>query len=169
MITQTTGETISNFEENVPAELAERPQWVCWLYEERDDKRTKVPYTPGTLRRASSTDLMTWGTFDEAVDAYERSEPPYDGVGFVFSSADPYVGIDLDDCICDIDEYSAMVAPWAQEILDRVDDGYAEISPSGKGIHIIVRGSVRGGGMRRGPVEMYSRARYFAITGQPLP
>jgi primase-polymerase (primpol)-like protein len=46
--------------ENVPAELVDRPQWVCWCLEERDGKMTKVPYTPGTLRRASSTDLMTW-------------------------------------------------------------------------------------------------------------
>jgi putative DNA primase/helicase len=45
--------------ENIPEELTERPQWVCWRLEERDEKLTKVPYTPGTLRRASSTDLMT--------------------------------------------------------------------------------------------------------------
>src|SRR5215216_6083834 len=47
--------------ENIPKQLTERPQWVCWRLEERDDKETKVPYTPGTLRRASSTDLMTCG------------------------------------------------------------------------------------------------------------
>jgi hypothetical protein len=47
--------------ENIPEELTERPQWVCWRLEERDEKLTKVPYTPGTLRRASSTDLMTCG------------------------------------------------------------------------------------------------------------
>jgi primase-polymerase (primpol)-like protein len=46
--------------ENIPDEPTERPQWVCWRYEVRDGKPTKVPYTPGTLRRASSTDLMTW-------------------------------------------------------------------------------------------------------------
>ena len=51
---------------NIPNALTERPQWVCWRLEERDGKPTKVPYTPGTERRASSTDLMTWRPFSEA-------------------------------------------------------------------------------------------------------
>src|SRR5918993_2928875 len=40
--------------EDILAPLAERPQWVNWRLEPRDDKPTKVPYTPGTNRRASS-------------------------------------------------------------------------------------------------------------------
>src|SRR5918995_6188544 len=84
--------------ENIPEPLTERPQWVCWRLEERKGEMTKVPYTPGTLRRASSTDLMTWRTFSEALEAYQCSEPPYDGIGYVFCSADPFVGIDLDKC-----------------------------------------------------------------------
>ena len=58
---------------------------------------------------------------------------------------------------------------WAQKIVERVDGGYVEASPSGTGIHIITRGSVRDGGMRKGPkVEMYSRGRFFTITGRAL-
>jgi putative DNA primase/helicase len=151
--------------ENIPEELTERPQWVCWRYEERDEKRMKVPYTPGTLRRASSTDPMTWRTFDEAASAYERSEPPYGGIGFVFCSADPFVGIDIDNCR---NPKTGEIAPWAQNIIDRVQAGYIEISPSGRGIHIIVEGRVRDGGMRKGPIEMYSRGRFFTITGRTL-
>jgi putative DNA primase/helicase len=100
--------------ENIPELLAERPQWVNWRLEERDGKETKVPYTPGTLRRASSTDLMTWRTFSEALEAYERSEPPYDGIGFVFCSADPLAGIDLDGCR---DPETGTIEPWAQKII----------------------------------------------------
>jgi putative DNA primase/helicase len=151
--------------ENIPEELTERPQWVCWRFEERDAKPTKVPYTPGTLHRASSTDLMTWRTFEEAARAYERSEPPYDGIGFVFSSADPYTGIDLDKCR---NPKTGEISPWAQKIIDRVQEGYVEISPSGTGVHIIVEGTVRDGGMRKGPIEMYSRERFFTITGEVL-
>jgi putative DNA primase/helicase len=149
--------------DNVPEELAERPQWVCWRFEERDGKRTKVPYSPITHRRASTTDLMSWGTFPQAVDACEPAR--CDGVGFVFSSADPFTGIDLDNCR---DPKSGNIAPWAREILGRVRGGYAEVSPSGRGIHIITRGSVRNGGRRRGPIEMYSRDRFFTVTGQVL-
>ena len=160
----TTGVSAPIFE-NIPERLTERSQWVCWRLEERDAKTTKVPYTPGKLRRASSTDLMTWRTFEEALAAYERSEPPYSGVGFVFCSADPFVGIDLDDCH---NPQSGEIAPWAQEIISSVKEGYVEVSPSGTGIHIIVEGTVRGGGMRKGKLEMYGRDRFFTITGRIL-
>jgi putative DNA primase/helicase len=151
--------------ENIPEQLTNRPQWVCWRLETREGKPTKVPYTPGTERRASSTDLMTWATFEEASAAYEAGEPPYDGIGFVFSSADPFVGIDLDDCI---DPQNNEISAWAQKIISRVQEGYVEVSPSGTGIHIILEGVVRDGGMRKGKVEMYGRGRFFTITGRSL-
>jgi putative DNA primase/helicase len=151
--------------ENIPNQLTERPQWVNWRLEMRDGKPTKVPYTRGTERRASSTDLMTWSTFEEALAAYEAGEPLYDGIGFVFCSADRFVGIDLDHCR---NPESGEVAPWAQSIIDRVQEGYVEISPSGGGVHIIVEGSVNDGGMRKGDVEMYSRGRFFTVTGRVL-
>jgi putative DNA primase/helicase len=151
--------------ENVPEQLTERPQWVCWRLEEREGKTTKVPYTPGTERRASSTDLMTWRTFDQAIGAYAAGEPPYDGIGFCFCSADPLVGIDLDDCI---DPESGEISRWAKRIISSVQEGYVETSPSGTGIHIIVEGVVRGGGMRKGKAEMYGRGRFFTITGRIL-
>jgi putative DNA primase/helicase len=151
--------------ENIPERLTERPQWVDWRLEERGHKTTKVPYTPGTLRRASSTDLMTWRTFSEALAAYEAGEPPYDGIGFVFCSADPFVGIDLDGCR---DRETGAVEGWAGEIIDSVREGYVEVSPSGTGIHVVVEGTVRGGGMRKGKLEMYGRDRFFTISGRPL-
>ncbi len=172
MIKETTPAIIA---ENIPQELRELEQWVCWRGEERDGKLTKVPYTAGTVRRASSTDPTTWSTFEEAFAAYEfgfdalsdieYGEPSYDGIGFAFSGGDPFCGVDLDKCR---DPETGDIAPWAQEIIDRAHEGYIEVSPSGTGIHIIIQGSVRGGGMRRGPVEMYSRGRYFTITGQVL-
>jgi putative DNA primase/helicase len=161
--------------ENIPGQLAERPQWVCWRLETRDGKPTKVPYTPGTERRASSTDLMTWTTFEEAFAAYEAGEPPYDGIGFVFCNADRFVGIDLDKCR---DPESGEVVPWAQNIITRVQEGYVEASPSGTGIHIIVEGTTPGGRARKkvrsktgevvGEIEMYGHGRFFTITGEAL-
>jgi putative DNA primase/helicase len=162
MITETTtGGTL--IPENIPEELTERPQWVLWRYEERDSKATKVPYDPKTGRKASATDLMTWDTFDGAVGVYRGSEGLYDGIGFVFSSGDPFAGIDLDGCR---DPETGETAEWAEEAISRERGAYVEISPSGTGIHIIVEGAVRGGGLHRGPVEMYSRARFFTITGR---
>jgi len=151
--------------ENIPEELSARPQWVVWREEARNSELTKVPYVPGTERRASVTDLTTWRTFEEAVEALEGGAPPYHGVGFVFSSGDPYAGIDLDDCR---DPETGAIAEWAQKIVDRATEGYVEASPSGRGIHIIVEGRVRDGGMRKGPIELYSRERFFTVSGMSL-
>jgi primase-polymerase (primpol)-like protein len=140
----------------------------------RDGKPTKVPYIAGTNSRASSTDLLTWSSFEYALAAYEAGEPPYNGIGFVFCSADPFVGIDLDDCR---DPESGVVAPWAQGIIARVQEGYVEASPSGTGVHIVVEGAVRDGRTRKdvyvrgkavGRVEMYGRGKFFTMTGETL-
>jgi putative DNA primase/helicase len=151
--------------ENIPEQLTERPQWVVWRLEERDGTHTKVPYVPGTGRKASTIDLMTWRTLKEALEAYETGEPHYDGVGFVLSSADPYCGVDLDRCR---DPESGEIEPWAQLIIAKASEGYVEVSPSGTGLHIIIEGRVREGGMKKGPIEMYSEGRYLTVTGDVL-
>jgi putative DNA primase/helicase len=109
------------------------------------------------------------------VDAYRASEGYYAGIGFVFSSADPYTAIDLDHCR---DTETGEIARWAKKIIERVEGGYLEVSPSDDGVHIIVEGNTRDGGRSRrkvrvdgevvGEVEMYSRGRYFTITGELL-
>jgi len=35
-------------------------------------------------------------------------------------------------------------------------------------MHVVVEGKVREGGVRKGLVEMYSRDRFFTITGEVL-
>jgi putative DNA primase/helicase len=145
--------------ESIPRELRARRQWVNWRLEKRGDKSTKVPYTPDTGRKASSTDPMTWGTFDKAIDVLED----YDGVGFVFCSMDPYTGIDLDHCR---DPQTGEIEPWAQRIVEALAS-YSEVSPSGKGCHIIVKGKVPKNG-RRDKVEIYSSDRFFTVTGHAL-
>ena len=140
--------------ESIPEELKVRPQWVVW--KAVGDKPDKVPYSPRTGRRASSTDLLTWGTFEKALQVCENGE--YAGVGFVFSSADPYTGIDMDNCVGEDGE----IALWALEIV-RYFDSYTELSATGTGLHIIVRGDVPN--HRKGGVEVYSSKRFFTVTG----
>jgi putative DNA primase/helicase len=140
--------------ENIPREIRVRSQHVVWRAE--GEKPLKVPYSARTGHKASSTDLMTWSSFEEALKAYEHDD--YDGVGFVFSSGDPYTGIDLDDCV---DERSD-IAPWALEIVRELDS-YTELSATGTGLHIIVRGKVPN--RRKGKIEVYSTERFFTVTG----
>jgi putative DNA primase/helicase len=146
----------------IPAELRERPQWVVWreeLPEGRDDS-TKVPYQPlSPERRASSTAPESWATFEQAQRALERGEA--DGAGFVFAEDDPFAGVDLDHCRDpDMDQLDASATAIVLDL-----DSYTEVSPSGEGVHLIVRGQLPGVGRHRGSVEMYDRARFFSMTG----
>jgi putative DNA primase/helicase len=146
--------------ENIPEDLRRRPQWLVWKLEKRDSNLTKVPYIAGGVGRASSTDSETWRTFEEAVRTLQTGR--YDGVGFVFSSGDPYAGVDLDNCR---NPDTGELEEWADDIIGDLN-GYAEASPSGKGVHIIVRGKAPN--KKRGKVEAYSSARFFAMTGEVL-
>jgi len=138
-------------------ELSARDHWVCWRYEARGGKPTKVPYAP-TWKPASSTDASTWSTFERCFAAAVKER--FDGIGFVFSEADPYVGIDLDDCV----RQDGTLEPWADDIV-RQFNTYTEVSPSGTGLKLWCRGSLPPGRRRTGKLEMYDAARYFTVTG----
>jgi hypothetical protein len=47
-------------------------------------------------------------------------------------------------------------------------NSYSELSPSGNGLHIIVKGKVPSG-RRRGSIEMYNNVRFFTMTGNTFP
>jgi putative DNA primase/helicase len=139
----------------IPLELRERPQWVVWRLEERDGKQTKVPYRATSPDRyASASDPATWASFEIAVQTCSAA----DGIGYVFSPEDPYVGIDLDEL--NADAGAIMLAL----------DSYTEQSVSGQGAHVIVRASLNGHPRnRKGPLEVYEDGRYFVMTGRHLP
>jgi len=149
----------------VPDSLAELDQWIVWRYEQRDDgKPTKVPYQING-NRASTTDPKMWCSWDEALKTWQENPRRWSGTGFVFSAADPFFGIDLDQCL----DSAGKLMPWAQPIIERFFDSYAEISPSGRGIKIWAKGRLPGGGtafpLGDGRVEIYDQARYFTVTG----
>src|SRR5215211_438648 len=144
----------------IPAELRERDQWLLWRYVERDGKHTKVPFCAATpWREASSTDPATWSTFERASE--KLGEPGVEGLGYVFSGDDPFAGIDLDGCLDDNGE----IEEWAAEIVEQLDS-YTERTPGGRGLHVIVRGELRGSRRRRGSFEAYDRARFFTVSGE---
>ena len=146
--------------DGIPEELKARPQWVAWRLEKRNGALTKVPYTPLMDRKASTTDLLTWRAFGEALAALSKGE--CDGIGFVLSSADPYCGIDLDGCR---NPATGELEAWAKELVADLD-GYAEVSPSGEGVHVIVRGKAPN--KRRGRIEVYCSERFFTMTGKAV-
>lgn len=155
--------------ENIPSELKQLPNWVCW-----NDK--KQPINARTGGKAMPNNPTTWSDFNtavQAVDTYNLS-----GVGFVIMP--PYIGIDL-DTVRNSD--TGEICADAQYILDTVTS-YTEISQSGAGLHIICRGDFRNknkrkplpcdtiierknhkGELKKNEIEMYHEKHYFALTG----
>ncbi|MBU1286923.1 MAG: hypothetical protein KJ871_04275 [Alphaproteobacteria bacterium] len=145
---------------NIPNELRVLKQWICWGFERvaNRTKLAKVPYTPGTFSKASATNPDTWRTYDEAIASVATRN--FDGIGFVLTEHDSYVFVDFD------------VAPEAdglsahQIALGEALGSYSELSPSGKGAHVIVKGKLPPGSRNRnGTVEIYDCARYMTMTG----
>lgn len=74
--------------------------------------------------------------------------------------------LDLDHCLTD-----GALAPWAVEAIGQLPADsiiYSERSMSGDGLHVFFRGAEAPGRRRvvdGGAVEVYSRARFIATTG----
>ncbi len=163
--------------ENIPAELKSLPQWVnwCWLFDEELGKWTKPLlnpkiFKPGKPYKASHSKPSTWGTYEKALENFQKFPDQIAGIGFVFSPSDPYAGVDLDDCR---NPETGQISPFAMSIIAKLKS-YTEVSPSQKGVKIIVKGSlpeyVSEGGAKdeRLKIEAYDMKRYFTITGQVL-
>ena len=120
--------------ERVPADLADTPQWVVWKAVKikkanGTEKITKVPHDPKNGKKASTKRRENWGSFDQACEAYLLQG--YDGMGFVFTPDDPFVGIDLDNCF---NEDGSLRAD-AETAINTVRS-FTERSPSGNGLHL---------------------------------
>lgn len=146
----------------VPAELKAYHQWVLWREVVLDDgKRTKIPYT---IRgdKASTTDPSTWSTFEQACTACQRLL--MNGIGFVLTRNDPFGCIDCDP------PFKEVPYDEGQKIADRhlkimqAFQSYTEVSPSGEGFHIWIKGELEHG-RRRNKVEVYTSERFMTVTG----
>jgi putative DNA primase/helicase len=159
--------------DSIPAELKQWPQWVVWRYEWKADKRNKKtgelgewdkpPYNARTGALASSTARSSWSSFEEAMDRYLGGG--YDGVGFCPGDGDPFCCGDFDGYIQD-----GIVDPKVNAVVEAFGS-YAEISPSGTGVRLLVKGHLPGGkgrNNREKRAELYDRGHYLTITGHSL-
>ncbi len=167
----------------IPAEMRELPQWVL----AGADKVPLAPDSKGKLRAVSSTRPGEWTTYEGALAAARAHASLVTthttsggqlvtqtglNVGFVLHAGDPYSCVDLD--VKDAVTHPNNPELWSTtEDFDRYQsiinamDSYTELSRSGKGVHIWVRGDI-GRGYHRGGVEVYSRERYIIMTGNVL-
>jgi len=144
---------------SIPEELKALNQWCISV------GINKAPQTwrNNALCPASVTNTSTWLSFNDSVALAQHiaaltGEPTR--IGFVLTANDPYGVIDLDNKE-EIEERKSE----HQEIIKRANS-YTEVSLSGKGYHIFVKGNI-GKGRRKDSkgVELYTRERYIICTG----
>lgn len=137
---------------NIPEEIRALPQWVCV------HSGSKVPMRAYAPEAASCSDPQTWSSYLNAERSVQYGN--YDYVGFVFHD-NGIVGIDID---AGFDE-DGLLTPLAADIISACRS-YTEISRSGRGFHILVRGRLPFDGKNnRHGVEIYQTGRYFIMTG----
>jgi putative DNA primase/helicase len=163
----TSSELAERIDNNAPELLKSLPQWVMWKYQQvaGKDKPKKPPYQP-TGRAASVDDPRTWSSYRQAIAALDTGS--YQGIGFMLQGG--IVAIDLDYCLTEVAAFRRITKTARRVYV--LANSYTEISPSGKGLHIFLRGhlpDVNGqpqDGMRYGNSEMYEAKRYITVTGE---
>ncbi|MCY2986924.1 MAG: PriCT-2 domain-containing protein [Planctomycetota bacterium] len=153
--------------EAIPEEIRGLPRWVLWNWTwSQGKKKYDKPPRQRDGCYASSTNANTWITFEDAIQHVDYRE--FDGIGFVLIRDDDIAGIDLDDCRNL--ETGEIAEPAASIIRDL--DTYAEVSPSGTGVKMLVRATLPPRTTKVNHevgVEIYDSGRYFTITGNILP
>lgn len=145
--------------EAIPQELKNLPNWICWSAVSDKGRIKKVPVNPLTGGGAMSNNPATWTDFNTALNASGQ----YSGIGFMFGNCE-YFGVDIDGVGEELEAYRQGGENIISEFVNTLQS-YTELSQSGKGIHIICKGSLPKGGRRRGNVEMYEEGRFFVMTG----
>ena len=140
---------------NLPPEMRMLSRWVCAV------DGSKEPYCAYAMKPASVSRPNTWGDFDTAQFAVQSGIYPY--AGYVFAG-DGIIGVDIDK---GFDEYG-LLSDLSRDCMGALRS-YTEKSRSGRGIHIMVKGTLPFNGMNNGNgVEIYATGRYFICTGRKL-
>lgn len=150
---------------NVPKELKEIPNWVYWRWTWAKSRKswTKPPYRSKKVL----TSIKTFSHLKEFDKVRDFAAHGFDGVGFVFTESDNFVGVDIDDCIREGDGAIDILA----SCILTAGDTYTEYSPSGTGVklffllpetptlhsHIFSCKGLK--------IEVYHELRYFTVTG----
>lgn len=108
-------------------DLKQRPLWFLWMYKAKGGKPTKVPFAAdGCQTGTDKAHEDTWVPYAKAVDAQKK----YPGSGIGLKIPEGFFLLDKDHV--DMDD------PFVKLLLSRFGS-YAEISPSGNGLHILGR------------------------------
>ncbi|MGC8585799.1 MAG: hypothetical protein ACP5L4_06800, partial [Thermoplasmata archaeon] len=144
--------------DKIPQELKKYKRFVLF-------DRNKAPKTIYNTN-AKANDQNTWNTIDECYKAWLNNPNKFLGIGFELGELEEnkvLAGIDIDHII---DDNGNIIDPSFEILIEKIDS-YTEISPSGKGIHILfylnkIMDSIKNNIEH---FEFYSQGRYFTLTG----
>ena len=153
-----------------PRELTQLSQWILWRAENQGTKKKpiKKPYQVSTNFGASSTNVNHWTSYKKA-QSYVTSWNGTNGygLGFVTTENDGLTLVDLDNCF----NLKGILKSWALPLL--ACPTFAEISPSGRGLHLFFAGyhrqfksSFTDNDNESCEVATYVNKRYFTMTGK---
>jgi len=138
----------------IPEEMKKLKRFVGWRKENLNGKVAKLPFSLIDEKANGWNIPERWVNFN---DAKTKNRP----LGFVLVEEDKIVCIDLDHAIQD-----GKLSLMAKEIIEKFTGTYMELSQSGKGIHIFVKGAIpKNLNLSSQGIEMYKNNRYIALTG----
>lgn len=141
----------------IPDELDRTPRWIRWA----DHDGAKVPVN-ARGHAINAHRPTNWRPIEDVQDADRR--------GFVLVG-DGIICIDIDHCL----NRAGNPMPWARALLRHLPATWAEISPSGDGLHlwgVHTAPLVLGACIRRfhgHRIEIYAAGRFITVTGNPVP
>lgn len=155
------------FDRNVPEELKRRHRWVAWGPDPKND-RPKCPLQISSKEhRASTRKPETWSAYGAAKAFYGKyADGKQVGVGFVFTLEDGLVYVDMDDCLDEGGELRKWAAPFVEPFISHA---YIELSPSGRGLHIIGRGTLPEGAGAGGKANFLEHQSAWAKEKDKVP
>ena len=178
-------QAVSIIVDGIPDELKQRRQWVLWKYEWRATRQVACGSgrrnpSGRTAATRSLTNRRRGPRSRQRGPWYQLHPDHYDGIGFVFAEDDEFCGIDLDACRCRDD---GRLTEWSASIINSVGS-YAEVSPSGEGVKLVVRAklpipskatgrvakpkNVETFGDKKPEVAMFDKRRFWCMTGRRL-
>lgn len=150
------------YPENIPEQMRALPQWVNWRWglDRSGTRFTKVPaLSSAPHRNASHSDPATWTTYEAALATHIKRPDRY---GLMIAMGNGLFGIDMDRPVEQV-VYETFIEQF---------DTYAEVSPSGIGIHVYLLGQIPGGlssvVRKQENIELYGEKRFLTVTGRRL-
>lgn len=162
------GELLSNID-NIPAELKDMKGWLCYKITEihetqKGPKFNKIPVYPSSGHnrsgaQGSQSDIKNLGTFDDAITAL-KANSHLAGIGFAPLSDFGVVCLDVDHCVTD--------GVIREDVVDLVEQTYAEVSPSGSGVRALWLGESATLKNNAVGYELFHGTGFVTITGSQV-